>query len=69
MFVYGLFFYFEGLCKDPGTLENGIVRGNDFRHGSTVEFQCNSHYQLNGSQFATCVKGKWNSSVPKCFSK
>ncbi|XP_073244349.1 sushi, von Willebrand factor type A, EGF and pentraxin domain-containing protein 1-like isoform X2 [Porites lutea] len=59
----------KGFCKDPRPLKNGIIRGNDFRHGSTVEFQCNSHYQLNGSQFATCVKGKWNPSVPKCFKR
>ncbi|KAG7521368.1 hypothetical protein JOB18_046779 [Solea senegalensis] len=57
-------------CKDPGSLQNGErTAGFQPPHGylSTVQFQCNSGYILNGSGIITCgLDGNW-SPRPQCI--
>ncbi|KAJ7383519.1 hypothetical protein OS493_027685 [Desmophyllum pertusum] len=56
----------KGTCKNPGQLVNGQIRGDDYSYDATIDFQCNSGYDLNGSGSVTCVKGVWNSQIPAC---
>ena len=54
-------------CSDPGIPTNGIAIGNVFTFRSSVEFQCNTGYELTGNTSTFChANGKWNASLPYC---
>ena len=69
MFSYTIFDFFVGVCKDPGSLDNGKVIGNDYSYNSSIRFQCNLGYDLLGPVSLTCNKGKWKGGMPVCKSK
>ena len=54
-------------CGDPGVPQNGQAIGNVFTFGSSVEFQCNTGYELTGNTSTFChANGEWNTSLPYC---
>ena len=63
------FYFITGVCKDPGSLDNGNVIGNDYSYNSLIRFQCNLGYDLLGPASLTCNKGTWNGGIPACKSK
>ncbi|KAM6217295.1 complement factor H-related protein 5-like [Rhynchocyon petersi] len=59
----------EGKCGCPLPVENGDTTSislTEYAKGSSVEYQCQSYYVLEGSRFITCREGQW-SQPPKCL--
>uniref|UniRef100_A0A8C8S7G1 Complement component 4 binding protein alpha n=1 Tax=Pelusios castaneus TaxID=367368 RepID=A0A8C8S7G1_9SAUR len=56
-------------CPKP-VIENGKqipASGMEYTYGSTVEFQCDSGYTLEGNKSINCdTNAKWNPPVPSC---
>ena len=69
LFSCSIFYFITGVCKDPGSLDNGNVIGNDYSYNSLIRFQCNLGYDLLGPASLTCNKGTWNGGIPACKSK
>ena len=67
--TFSIFSVSKGYCKDPGSLKNGSVLGDDYSSGSSVQFRCNVGYRLLGTQIIYCVNGTWNETIPECISK
>ena len=54
-------------CADVPSLTNGQVLRTDNSVGTTVYFQCDSRYQLQGPSSLTCMtSGQWNGNFPYC---
>ncbi|XP_033125717.1 CUB and sushi domain-containing protein 3-like, partial [Anneissia japonica] len=54
-------------CGDPGTPTWGEKTGSDETYGSTVNYVCNTGYNLVGSTMVTCQSnGTWSDSPPTC---
>ncbi|KAM6217296.1 LOW QUALITY PROTEIN: complement factor H-like [Rhynchocyon petersi] len=59
----------EGKCGPPPPIENGDTTSfllTEYAKGSSVEYQCQSYYVLEGNRFITCRDGQW-SQPPKCL--
>ena len=57
-------------CGNPGKPRNGIVIGNDYRFGATVEYKCINGYILVGVKSRYCQEdGTWSSDRPFCKGK
>uniref|UniRef100_A0A8C9QR00 Sushi domain-containing protein n=1 Tax=Spermophilus dauricus TaxID=99837 RepID=A0A8C9QR00_SPEDA len=59
----------SGKCGPPPPIDNGDLTSFPlavYPMSSSVEYQCQSLYQLEGSKTVTCRNGKW-SNPPKCF--
>ncbi|XP_064132548.1 complement factor H [Loxodonta africana] len=59
----------EGKCGPPPPIENGDITSfplPTYAQGSTVEYQCQNLYELQGNKHITCTKGQW-SEPPKCL--
>jgi CUB/sushi domain-containing protein len=57
----------ERSCGHPGTLEYGVITGNDFTYGKVVSFKCNNGFLLTGSSARTCqTNGIWTGTQPTC---
>ncbi|KAL9989297.1 hypothetical protein ACROYT_G003831 [Oculina patagonica] len=56
----------KGTCKDPRPLENGRIIGDDYSYDSSINFVCDSGYDLRGLASLTCQKGAWNGAIPEC---
>ncbi|OXA56007.1 sushi, von Willebrand factor type A, EGF and pentraxin domain-containing protein 1 isoform X2 [Folsomia candida] len=60
-------------CPYPGTIILGSLSPSSqikfyYDVGETVEFECQSGYELQGSKMLVCHKsGKWTSQVPTCL--
>uniref|UniRef100_A0A8D2Q1E1 Sushi, von Willebrand factor type A, EGF and pentraxin domain containing 1 n=1 Tax=Varanus komodoensis TaxID=61221 RepID=A0A8D2Q1E1_VARKO len=53
-------------CSIP-TIQNGVIKGDNFGCGKTVEFQCLEGFRLLGSSKITCeAAGRWSSGFPHC---
>ena len=62
-----LIIFLEKRCPKPTIPQHGRIFGNNFFIGSTVEFFCNSGFNLYGSRKRTCQEDKtWNGSVAIC---
>uniref|UniRef100_A0A8C9QPH4 Sushi domain-containing protein n=1 Tax=Spermophilus dauricus TaxID=99837 RepID=A0A8C9QPH4_SPEDA len=62
-------FHSSGKCGPPPPIDNGDLTSFPlavYPMSSSVEYQCQSLYQLEGSKTVTCRNGKW-SNPPKCF--
>uniref|UniRef100_A0A8D2KFA6 Sushi domain-containing protein n=1 Tax=Urocitellus parryii TaxID=9999 RepID=A0A8D2KFA6_UROPR len=60
-----------GKCGPPPPIDNGDLTSFPlavYPTGSSVEYQCQSLYQLEGSKTVICRNGKW-SNPPKCLHK
>ncbi|KAM4813933.1 complement factor H-like isoform X1 [Urocitellus parryii] len=58
-----------GKCGPPPPIDNGDLTSFPlpvYPMGSSVEYQCQSLYQLEGSKTVICRNGKW-SNPPKCL--
>ncbi|XP_071964677.1 CUB and sushi domain-containing protein 3-like isoform X2 [Antedon mediterranea] len=56
-------------CGDPGSPPtNGEMSGDSVRtYGSSVQYNCNTGYDITGSQSITCqADGTWSDSAPNC---
>uniref|UniRef100_A0A673T9I6 Complement factor H n=1 Tax=Suricata suricatta TaxID=37032 RepID=A0A673T9I6_SURSU len=56
-------------CEPPPTIDNGDTTTfpkSEYDPGSSVEYQCQSMYVLEGNKVITCSKGQW-STPPKCL--
>ena len=54
-------------CGSPDKPSNGIVIGNDFTFGATVEYECTKGFVLVGSKTRTCQdNGVWSRDTPFC---
>ncbi|XP_048665722.1 complement factor H-like isoform X1 [Marmota marmota marmota] len=63
--------YSTGKCGPPPPIDNGDLTSFPlpvYPTGSSVEYQCQSLYQLEGSKTVICRNGKW-SNPPKCLRK
>ncbi|XP_077878648.1 complement factor H-like [Ictidomys tridecemlineatus] len=61
----------SGKCGPPPPIDNGDLTSFPlpvYPTGSSVEYQCQSLYQLEGSKTVTCRNGEW-SNPPKCLRK
>ncbi|XP_058441562.1 complement factor H isoform X5 [Marmota monax] len=61
--------YSTGKCGPPPPIDNGDLTSFPlpvYPTGSSVEYQCQSLYQLEGSKTVICRNGKW-SNPPKCL--
>ncbi|XP_049724148.1 complement factor H isoform X1 [Elephas maximus indicus] len=59
----------EGKCGFPPPIENGDTTSfplPTYAQGSTVEYQCQAFYELQGDKHITCRNGQW-SEPPKCL--
>lgn len=55
-------------CGQPPALINGQVRGNDYRYGKHIEYQCFSGFLLKGEKNRTCLAdGHWSGTMPECL--
>lgn len=56
-------------CGPPPTIDNGDITTYPlarYAPGSSVEYQCQSYYELQGNRKIECREGKW-SEPPKCL--
>ena len=55
-------------CGDPGTPRNAVRRlTQGFTYGSSVYYQCNEGYLLEGQANRQClINGSWSGELPKC---
>ncbi|CAO2637123.1 Complement factor H-related protein 3, partial [Lemmus lemmus] len=61
----------RGKCGPPPPIKNGDItsfRLQVYAPSSSVEYQCQSVYKLQGNKKITCRNGEW-SEPPKCLSK
>ena len=59
-----------GYCGDPGTPVNGRRSISGYTEGHTVNYTCNTGYDLSGSATRTCQSnGLWSGSSATCLSK
>ncbi|XP_066235989.1 complement factor H-like isoform X1 [Saccopteryx leptura] len=59
----------RGKCGPPPPIDNGDITTTPlmaYAPGSSVEYQCQAYYELQGSRKVTCHDGKWSQS-PKCL--
>ncbi|XP_073904850.1 complement factor H-related protein 1-like isoform X1 [Castor canadensis] len=59
-----------GKCGPPPPVDNGDITSfplQEYAPHSSVEYQCQSLYQLQGNKKITCRNGEWSES-PKCLS-
>lgn len=55
-------------CPMPSRPINGTIRGDVYTYGSTVQYDCDPGFQLNGSDKRTCQADKtWNGNEPICI--
>ncbi|XP_014397452.1 PREDICTED: complement factor H [Myotis brandtii] len=60
-----------GQCGPPPAIDNGDVTtyiSPFYAPGSSVEYQCQAYYELEGNRRITCRDGQW-SEPPKCLAK
>jgi len=57
----------EHVCGAPEAPINGNVVGDDYRHGSTVTYECNAGFKRVGESQATCGYDGWDVEPPSCF--
>ncbi|XP_045154107.1 complement factor H-related protein 4-like [Echinops telfairi] len=58
-----------GKCGPPPAIENGDTTSfpqKEYAPGSSVQYQCQAFYALQGNQQITCVNGRW-SQPPRCL--
>ena len=55
-------------CSIPKVIAHGVYRAsNRFVYNSTVTYECDSGYELQGNWAITCDEtGEWNSEAPHC---
>lgn len=61
----------SGKCGRPPAIDNGDIISNPlpvYAPGSSVEYQCQAYYVLDGNKRITCSNGEW-SEPPKCLGK
>ena len=57
-------------CGDPGVPTNGTREGDVFNVGSTVTFECEKGFDLEGISSVICgVDGRWSTQAPTCSGK
>ncbi|XP_018585768.2 sushi, von Willebrand factor type A, EGF and pentraxin domain-containing protein 1 isoform X1 [Scleropages formosus] len=57
-------------CEDPTELQNGRLLLHNFTAGRSVEFQCDTGYNLQGAALVLCLpNGSWDSPFPTCAPK
>ena len=57
-------------CGNPGLPQNGRRSLSSTTFGSSVTFECNSGYKLEGQSSRQCqASGSWSGSVPQCVCK
>ncbi|XP_059934913.1 complement factor H [Mesoplodon densirostris] len=59
----------QGKCGPPPPIDNGDTTSFPARvypPGSTVEYQCQAYYELQGNRNIVCQNGEW-SEPPKCL--
>ncbi|XP_058886297.1 sushi, von Willebrand factor type A, EGF and pentraxin domain-containing protein 1 isoform X1 [Acipenser ruthenus] len=55
------------MCSNPQNIENGNYQLSGQAYLSTVSYECNEGYRLQGSSTLTCeASGEWNDSAPVC---
>ena len=60
-------FVFEGKCADLSTLDGGSFELTTNGLQSTVSYNCNVGYTLDGTYSMTCLTtGIWNDTEPGC---
>ncbi|XP_008053453.2 complement factor H-related protein 1-like, partial [Carlito syrichta] len=60
----------EGKCGTPPPIHNGDITSFPlvvYAPYSSVAYQCQNLYQLEGNRQITCINGKW-SEPPKCLA-
>ena len=54
-------------CGDPGTPDDGVRRGDNFRIGASVHYECNDGFELVGPASRVCrPDGLWSGFLPTC---
>ncbi|CAH1243596.1 CR1 [Branchiostoma lanceolatum] len=54
-------------CVVPDPITNGGVVGSEYTYGSTIQYQCEEGYLLQGGSKRTCQEdGMWNVPPPSC---
>lgn len=63
------FFFPETICDEPQIEHGFILEGKSASYGynSSVRFQCNSGYKLEGPDYLTCEENGWNPPPPLCI--
>ncbi|XP_070324524.1 CUB and sushi domain-containing protein 2 isoform X1 [Odocoileus virginianus] len=57
----------QGSCGDPGVPAYGRREGSRFRHGDTLQFECQPAFELVGQKAITCQKNnQWSAKKPGC---
>ena len=55
------------VCDPPDSIENGNVSISSTACGSSVRYQCNVGFRLEGSESRTCLpNGTWSDDDPVC---
>jgi len=60
--------YIDCNCGQPGKPSEAIIYGNSSnnKEGVSVSYECEHKLEMVYGYTRTCVRGKWNSRVPKC---
>ncbi|XP_019639662.1 PREDICTED: uncharacterized protein LOC109481527 [Branchiostoma belcheri] len=55
-------------CDNTTRIKNGQIRVNeDYCSGSSIEFTCDTGYELDGKNYAVCQRDKnWDREIPTC---
>ncbi|XP_041475001.1 sushi, von Willebrand factor type A, EGF and pentraxin domain-containing protein 1-like isoform X1 [Lytechinus variegatus] len=54
-------------CSMPPAIANGSMTGGDYRFNSSVTYDCDHGYIINGDREISCMSnGQWSSSPPFC---
>ncbi|XP_070563038.1 LOW QUALITY PROTEIN: sushi, von Willebrand factor type A, EGF and pentraxin domain-containing protein 1-like [Ptychodera flava] len=54
-------------CRTPDNIAHGRVMQSDYFFDSTIEYVCNSGYELNGSRIRRCLSDStWSGTMPTC---
>ena len=54
-------------CGNPGLVSNSTRTGSDFTIGGTVNYECDTGFNLTGPRNRTCLgSGEWSGESPTC---
>ena len=68
--IYFLLFFSVVSCGDIAEPQNGHVNIESTRYQGIAKYECNTGYELSGSDVRKCQSnGHWSGSPPQCIGR